>query len=109
MPALRSAAARRAKGANDNATGVHESVSGRRRYVIALIVGVVLMYFVHVVPFGSFVDPLAVMLSLPLSLVGAMPALAITGSTLNIMSMIGLLMLLGVVAKNAILSRRTRS
>ena len=74
-----------------------------RRIVIALIVGVVLMYFVHVVQFGSFVDPLAVMLSLPLSLVGAMPALAITGSTLNIMSMIGLLMLLGVVAKNAIL------
>ncbi len=74
-----------------------------RRIVIALIVGVVLMYFVHVVQFGSFVDPLAVMLSLPLSLVGAMLALAITGSTLNIMSMIGLLMLLGVVAKNAIL------
>jgi len=56
-----------------------------------------------VVQFGSFLDPLAVMLSLPLSLVGAMLALALTGSTLNIMSMIGLLMLMGIVAKNAIL------
>jgi hydrophobe/amphiphile efflux-1 (HAE1) family protein len=74
-----------------------------RRILISLSVGVVLMYFVHVVQFGSFVDPLAVMLSLPLSLVGAMLALALTGSTLNIMSMIGLLMLMGIVAKNAIL------
>jgi hydrophobe/amphiphile efflux-1 (HAE1) family protein len=74
-----------------------------RRILISLGVGVVLMYFVHVIQFGSFVDPLAVMLSLPLSLVGAMLALAVTGSTLNIMSMIGLLMLMGVVAKNAIL------
>jgi hydrophobic/amphiphilic exporter-1 (mainly G- bacteria), HAE1 family len=74
-----------------------------RRILISLGIGVVLMYFVHVVQFGSFVDPLAVMLSLPLSLVGAMLALALTGSTLNIMSMIGLLMLMGIVAKNAIL------
>ena len=74
-----------------------------RRILISLTIGVVLMYFVHVVQFGSFLDPLAVMLSLPLSLVGAMLALALTGSTLNIMSMIGLLMLMGIVAKNAIL------
>jgi HAE1 family hydrophobic/amphiphilic exporter-1 len=74
-----------------------------RRILISLGIGVVLMYFVHVVQFGSFIDPLAVMLSLPLSLVGAMLALALTGSTLNIMSMIGLLMLMGIVAKNAIL------
>jgi HAE1 family hydrophobic/amphiphilic exporter-1 len=74
-----------------------------RRILIALGVGLLLMYFVHVVQFGSFVDPVPVILSLPLSLVGAMLALLVTGSTLNIMSMIGLILLMGIVAKNAIL------
>jgi HAE1 family hydrophobic/amphiphilic exporter-1 len=74
-----------------------------RRILIALGVGLLLMYFVHVVQFGSFVDPVPVILSLPLSLVGAMLALLLTGSTLNIMSMIGLILLMGIVAKNAIL------
>jgi HAE1 family hydrophobic/amphiphilic exporter-1 len=74
-----------------------------RRILIALGVGLLLMYFVHVVQFGSFVDPLPVIVSLPLSLVGAMLALLVTGSTLNMMSMIGLILLMGIVAKNAIL------
>ena len=74
-----------------------------RRILIALAIGVALMYLVHVVQFGSFLDPLPVIVSLPLSLVGAMLALLVTGSTLNIMSMIGLILLMGIVAKNAIL------
>jgi HAE1 family hydrophobic/amphiphilic exporter-1 len=53
--------------------------------------------------FGSFLDPLAILLSLPLSLIGVMLALLFTGSTLNIMSMIGVILLMGIVAKNAIL------
>jgi hydrophobic/amphiphilic exporter-1 (mainly G- bacteria), HAE1 family len=61
------------------------------------------MYFVLVVQFGSFLDPLAIMLSLPLSLIGVMLALLVTGSTLNLMSMIGVILLMGIVAKNAIL------
>jgi HAE1 family hydrophobic/amphiphilic exporter-1 len=69
----------------------------------ALALAVLLMYFVLVVQFGSFLDPLAIMLSLPLSLIGVMLALLITGSTLNIMSMIGVILLMGIVAKNAIL------
>jgi HAE1 family hydrophobic/amphiphilic exporter-1 len=71
--------------------------------LIALAVAVMLMYFVLVVQFGSFLDPFAIMLSLPLSLIGVMLALAITGHTLNIMSMIGIILLMGIVAKNAIL------
>ena len=69
----------------------------------ALALAVLLMYFVLVVQFGSFLEPLAIMLSLPLSLIGVMLALLATGSTLNIMSMIGVILLMGIVAKNAIL------
>ena len=66
-------------------------------------VAVLLMYLVLVVQFGSFLDPLAIMISLPLSLIGVMISLAITGNTINIMTMIGIMMLMGIVAKNAIL------
>ena len=71
--------------------------------LMSLGLAVMLMYFVLVVQFGSFLDPLAIMLSLPLSLIGVMLALLMTGSTLNIMSMIGVILLMGIVAKNAIL------
>ncbi|TAK12919.1 MAG: efflux RND transporter permease subunit [Acidobacteria bacterium] len=73
------------------------------RIAIALGVAIMLMYFVLVVQFGSFLDPLAIMLSLPLSLIGVVGMLMITGDTLNIMSLIGVILLMGIVAKNAIL------
>jgi hydrophobe/amphiphile efflux-1 (HAE1) family protein len=71
--------------------------------LVALLIAVMLMYFVLVVQFGSFLDPLSILLSLPLSLIGVMLALLVTGTTLNLMSMIGVIMLMGIVAKNAIL------
>jgi len=71
--------------------------------MVAIGVAVMLMYFVLVVQFGSFLEPLSIMLSLPLSLIGVMLALVITGQSLNIMSMIGIILLIGIVAKNAIL------
>ncbi len=70
---------------------------------IALVSGVVLMYLVLVMQFGSFTAPIAVMVSLPLSLIGVVIALLLTGGTLNLMSFIGVIMLVGLVAKNAIL------
>jgi multidrug efflux pump subunit AcrB len=70
---------------------------------IALVSGVVLMYLVLVMQFGSFTAPIAVMVSLPLSLIGVVLALLLTGGTLNLMSFIGVIMLVGLVAKNAIL------
>jgi HAE1 family hydrophobic/amphiphilic exporter-1 len=70
---------------------------------IALGVAVMLMYLILVVQFGSFLDPLAIMLSLPLSLIGVVIALIVTHDTLNIMSLIGVILLMGIVAKNAIL------
>jgi len=70
---------------------------------VAIAVAVMLMYFVLVVQFGSFLEPFAILLSLPLSLIGVMLALLITGKPLEIMSMIGVILLVGIVAKNAIL------
>jgi HAE1 family hydrophobic/amphiphilic exporter-1 len=69
----------------------------------ALGIAVLLMYLILVVQFGSFLDPLAILMSLPLSLIGVVLALLITGDTLNIMSLIGVILLMGIVAKNAIL------
>ncbi|MFO7181061.1 MAG: efflux RND transporter permease subunit, partial [Pseudomonadota bacterium] len=61
------------------------------------------MYLVLVIQFGSFMDPIPIMASLPLSLIGVVLGLLVTGSTLNLMSMIGVILLMGIVAKNAIL------
>jgi hydrophobe/amphiphile efflux-1 (HAE1) family protein len=70
---------------------------------IALVSGIGLMYLVLVMQFSSFTAPLAVMMSLPLSLIGVVLALILTRGTLNLMSFIGIIMLMGLVAKNAIL------
>jgi hydrophobic/amphiphilic exporter-1 (mainly G- bacteria), HAE1 family len=70
---------------------------------IALLMGIAVMYLVLVVQFSSFSAPLPVMLSLPLSLIGVVLALMLTGGSLNLMSLIGVIMLMGLVAKNAIL------
>jgi multidrug efflux pump subunit AcrB len=78
---------------------------------IALVSGIGLMYLILVMQFGSFTAPLSVMLSLPLSLIGVVVALILTKGTLNLMSFIGIIMLMGLVAKNAILlldAARTR-
>lgn len=85
----------------DGASRDQEEVFGAM--VTALIMGIGLMYLILVMQFGSFTAPLPVMLSLPLSLIGVVVALKITNSTLNLMSLIGVIMLMGLVAKNAIL------
>ncbi|HNF64922.1 MAG TPA: efflux RND transporter permease subunit [Plasticicumulans sp.] len=69
----------------------------------ALGIALLLMYLILVLQFGSFLDPVPIMASLPLSLIGVVLALLVTGDTLNIMSLIGVMLLMGVVAKNAIL------
>jgi len=64
---------------------------------------VLLAYLVLAAQFDSFVDPLVVMLTVPMSLVGGLGALAWTGASLNVFSQIGLIMLVGLVTKNGIL------
>ncbi len=69
----------------------------------ALILAILLVYLILAAQFESFIDPLSIMLSLPLSLIGMAGMLLITGDTINMMSLIGLIMLMGLVTKNAIL------
>jgi HAE1 family hydrophobic/amphiphilic exporter-1 len=69
----------------------------------ALLLAIIFVYLILAAQFESFIDPLAIMLSLPLSVVGMAGMLFLTGDTINIMSLIGLIMLMGLVTKNAIL------
>ncbi|TVS12662.1 MAG: efflux RND transporter permease subunit [Planctomycetaceae bacterium] len=71
--------------------------------LFALGLAVVLTYMVLAGQFESYLYPLTIMISLPLSIGGALGGLALTGMTLNIFSMIGMVMLMGLVTKNAIL------
>ncbi len=71
--------------------------------IFALILGIVLAYMVLAAQFESFIHPITILLSMPLSLIGAFGALLLTGKTINIFSMIGLILLMGLVKKNAIL------
>lgn len=74
------------------------------RYLVeALLLAIILVYLILAAQFESFVQPLSIMLSLPLSIVGMAGMLALTGDTINIMSLIGLILLVGLVTKNAIL------
>jgi multidrug efflux pump subunit AcrB len=69
----------------------------------ALGLAVIFIYLILASQFASFVQPVAIMVSLPFSLIGVFLALMFTGTTLNIFSMIGFIMLMGLVTKNAIL------
>ena len=69
----------------------------------ALGLAVIFIYLILASQFASFLQPVAIMVSLPLSLIGVFLALMFTGTTLNIFSMIGFIMLMGLVTKNAIL------
>jgi HAE1 family hydrophobic/amphiphilic exporter-1 len=69
----------------------------------AIVLAVVFIYLILASLFGSFTQPLAIMLSLPLSFIGVALALLVTGGNLNVMTMIGVIMLLGLVTKNGIL------
>ena len=70
---------------------------------VALLLSLILMYLAMVVLYNNWIDPLVVMFSIPFSILGAILALAMSGTSLNIYAMLGLVMLVGLVAKNAIL------
>ena len=69
----------------------------------SLVIAIIFVYLILAAQFESFLEPFAIMLSLPLSIVGMAGMLKLTGDTVNIMSLIGLIMLMGLVTKNAIL------
>ena len=85
----------------DDQAAAFEGFEGR--LLLITLLAVILIFLILASQFESFTQPVAIMLSLPLSLVGVLLALLVTGSGLNMMSMIGIIMLMGLVTKNAIL------
>jgi len=71
--------------------------------LFAFVLALVLIYLVLAAQFESFRDPVIILVTVPLALIGALFTMAVTGQTLNIFSQIGLIMLIGMVAKNGIL------
>ncbi len=69
----------------------------------ALILSVIFIYMILASLFGSFLHPLTIMLSLPLAIIGALVALLLAGMSINLMSLMGIVLLMGLVTKNAIL------
>jgi len=69
----------------------------------ALVLAVIFIYLLLASQYESFFDPLSIMLSLPLSLIGAIFGLFLWGSSINIITLVGIVMLMGLVTKNAIL------
>ena len=76
---------------------------GAEQFALALALGILVIYMVLAAQFESLVHPLTVMLALPLAMVGALVGLLLGGHTLNLFSMIGILLLFGLVTKNSIL------
>lgn len=74
-----------------------------RSFAIGLTLSVVLLYLILVAQFKSFKDPLLIMLAVPMGFIGVLIILPLTGTTLNVMSLMGVLMLVGIAASNSIL------
>ncbi|HEX7707501.1 MAG TPA: efflux RND transporter permease subunit, partial [Thermoanaerobaculia bacterium] len=79
-----------------------EQQAARRDFMVAILLALALVYMIMAAQFERFLDPLVVMLSVPMALIGVVPALLLTGTTLNMQSVMGLIMLIGIVVNNAI-------
>lgn len=91
-------------GVTGGVTGMANMLSDTMGYMLeALLLAVILIYLILAAQFESFVHPLTIMMSLPLSLIGAFGLLFIFGMPLSIFAMIGFIMLMGLVTKNAVL------
>ena len=71
-------------------------------FLLSVLMAVILIYMVMAAQFERFLDPLIVMLAVPLAIIGVVPTLLLTGTTLNIQSLMGIIMLIGIVVNNAI-------
>jgi HAE1 family hydrophobic/amphiphilic exporter-1 len=79
-----------------------EQQEARRDFVIAIAMALLLVYMLMAAQFERFLDPLIVMGAVPAALIGVVPMLLLTGTTLNMQSVMGLVMLIGLVVNNAI-------
>jgi len=80
-----------------------ELASAMTSFVMAILMGVILLYIILAAQFESLIHPLSIMMALPLAVIGALGALFLAGEDMSIFAMIGMIMLLGLVAKNGIL------
>jgi HAE1 family hydrophobic/amphiphilic exporter-1 len=83
-----------------NARAMRETINS---LIFALVMGVIIAYMILGVQFNSFIHPFTVLLAMPFAVTGAFVTLWLTGDTLNMMSMIGLVLLMGLVKKNSII------
>ena len=79
-----------------------EQQEAQKDFTLSILMALVLIYMVMAAQFERFLDPLIVMVSVPLAVIGVVPALLITGTSLNIQSLMGVVMLIGIVVNNAI-------
>ncbi len=79
-----------------------EQQRAQRDFAIAILMALALVYMVMAAQFERFLDPLVVMFSVPVAVVGVVPTLLLTGTTVNVQSIMGLVMLIGIVVNNAI-------
>jgi HAE1 family hydrophobic/amphiphilic exporter-1 len=79
-----------------------EQQQAQRDFLLAVLMALALIYMVMAAQFERFIDPLIVMFSVPLALVGVVPTMLLTGTTLNLQSAMGIVMLVGIVVNNAI-------
>ena len=87
-----------------NLRGMVEGMNASfRSFALGLSLSVILLYLILVAQFRSFKDPFLIMLAIPMGFVGVLVALPLTHSTLNVMSLMGVLMLVGIAASNSIL------
>jgi multidrug efflux pump subunit AcrB len=91
-------------GVKANVRGSVEAMNASfRSFAVGLILSVGLLYLILVAQFRSFLDPFIILLALPPGIMGVMMTLTMTGTTLNVMSLMGLIMLAGIVTSNSIL------
>jgi multidrug efflux pump subunit AcrB len=74
-----------------------------RSFAIGLLLAIVLLYLILVAQFESFKDPLIILLAVPLGLTGVLVLLYLAGTTLNVQSLMGVVMMVGIVVSNSIL------
>ncbi|MFO7845098.1 MAG: efflux RND transporter permease subunit, partial [Balneolaceae bacterium] len=79
-----------------------EQQKAQTDYIISIIMAFVLIYMVMAAQFERFLDPLIVMFSVPVSIVGVIPIMLLTNTTFNMQSIMGVIMLIGIVVNNAI-------
>ncbi len=79
-----------------------EQQKAQKDFLLSIFMALILIYMVMAAQFERFIDPLIVMVAVPLAIIGVVPTLLLTGTTLNMQSLMGVIMLIGIVVNNAI-------